>query len=244
MIDEQVTVVVPSSPIPRHPDTGILETTIESIRYHFPDAEIILTFDGLSTDTLPRHDDYEEYIRRALWRADRSWGAVCPFVHTEHQHQSLMMRQALNEIRTPLILYVEHDAPLVTDEVILWSPVYQALHSGEANLVRFHHEAHIPTEHEHMMHGRITVDDGLPLIRTSQWSQRPHLATTAFYERIMESYFPWSDRVFIEDRMHGIVDQAYRRHGLLGWEQFRLYISAPEGNNIKRSYHSDGRKSI
>ena len=237
-----VTVVVPTSPIPRHPDTAILEETIDSVRFHFPDAEIILTFDGLSADTVHRHHDYQEYIRRALWRA-RAWGAVCPFVFTEHQHQSLMMRRVLGEIRTPQVLYVEHDAPLVCDEPIPWGPIQSILSSGEANLIRFHHEAVIPEPHDHMMHGVRDFGEGMTMMRTSQWSQRPHLATAAFYGRLMDSYFPWTDRIFIEDRMHGIVDEAYRIYGMPGWEQFRLYIYAPEGNNIKRSYHTDGRKA-
>ena len=236
-----VTVVVPSSPIPRHPDTAILEETIDSVRFHFPDAEIILTFDGLSADTVHRHHDYQEYIRRALWRA-RAWGAVCPFVFTEHQHQSLMMKRVIGEIRTPQVLYVEHDAPLVC-EPIPWGPIQSILSSGEANLIRFHHEAVIPEPHDHMMHGVRDFGEGMTMMRTSQWSQRPHLATAAFYGRLMDSYFPWTDRIFIEDRMHGIVDEAYRIYGMPGWEQFRLYIYAPEGNNIKRSYHTDGRKA-
>jgi hypothetical protein len=238
-----VTVVVPTSPLPRHPDTGILEETIASVRYHFPDAEIILTFDGPSVDNVHRHDDYQEYIRRALWRA-RSWGAVCPFVFTEHRHQSLMMKGVMGEIRTPLILYVEHDAPLVCDEPIRWDLAVGLLGSGEANLVRFHHESLILPEHQHMAHGSLGLGEGIAAVRTSQWSQRPHLATTAFYDRILTSYFPWGDRTFIEDRMHGIVDEAYRRYGMAGWEQFRLYIYAPEGGNIKRSWHLDGRKSL
>ena len=40
--------------------------------------------------------------------------------------------------------------------------------------------------------------------------------------------------------MHGIVAEAFNQYGMLGWEQWRLHIYAPEGN-MKRSYHLDGR---
>lgn len=237
-----VTVVMPTSPIPTHPDTTILETTVASVRHWLPDAEILLTFDGLPPEHFHRHDDYEEYIRRALWLADHGgWGPVAPEVFTTHHHQSGMMRWALGEVHTPLVLYVEHDTPLVTDEPIDFDAAAAFLQSGRGDLLRFHHEAKIPREHEVMIHGGYWHKCGV--IRTSQWSQRPHLATTAFYERVMDSHFGWGDKVFIEDRMHGICDSAYRRFGMEGWQQYRLHLYDPGTGNLKRSYHLDGRKT-
>lgn len=233
---------MPTSAIPAHPDTTILETTVASVRHHLPDAEIMLTFDGLGVDNYHRHDDYEEYIRRALWLADHGgWGAVCPWVFTEHQHQSGMMQHVLDEIHTPLLLYVEHDTPLITDEPIDFAAASEFLLGGRGDLLRFHHEAVIPGEHLHMMHHGYWSHCGV--IRTSQWSQRPHLATTAFYDRILACHFSWGDKAFIEDRMHSVVDSAYRRFGMAGWQQYRLHIYDPGNGNLKRSYHLDGRRS-
>lgn len=241
-MNKDITVVLPTSPIPSHPDTAIVEETVASIRHWLPDAEILLTFDGLGPEHFHRHDSYEEYIRRVLWLADHGgWGPVAPEVFTTHQHQSGMMRWAMPEIHTPLLLYVEHDTPLVTDEKIDWDAAVKFLHSGRGDLLRFHHESVIPNEHGPMMHGGYWHKCGV--IRTSQWSQRPHLATTAFYERILKSHFTWNDKVFIEDQMHGICQSAYLRHGMGGWQQYRLHIYDPGGGNIKRSYHLDGRKS-
>lgn len=235
-----ISVIVPTSPIAAHPETDILEETISSIRHWLPDVEIFLTFDGIPPDHYHRHAQYDEYIRRALWLADHGgWGAVRPEVFTSHQHQSGMMRRTLGEVNTPLVFYVEHDAPLVTDEPIDFNAIENFLLRGHSDVVRLHHEAVIPDEHQHMMHG---TDKGF--LRTSQWSQRPHVSTVAFYNRVMESHFPWSDRVFIEDRMHGVVDSAYRDHGPLGWQQYRLHIYSPPGENLKRSYHLDGRKGF
>jgi hypothetical protein len=237
-----ITAVVPTSPIPSHPDTAILEETLDSIRHHLPDVEIILTFDGVRPETEDRRGDYEEYIRRALWLADHKYGNVCPLVFDDHRHQTGMMRAALAEIRTPLLIYVEHDTPLVVDELIDWHSV---LHFVPTNgVVRFHHEARTPDEHQHMMHGRAVVTTSFRQAgfeRTSQWSQRPHVAATAFYRRIMDSCFSPDARSFIEDKMHGVCDEAYRIDGLNGWSQYPLWIYHPDGGNIKRSYHLDGR---
>jgi hypothetical protein len=240
-----LTVVVPVSPIPSHPDTSILDETLGSIRFHHPAAEILLTFDGVRSEQEHCRDAYEEFIRRALWRADKHYGAVCPFIFEEHRHQSGMLKAVIDEVRTPLLMYIEADTPLVIDEPIDWDGITWFLTSGQGDLVRFHHEAAIPVEHLHMMHGHVSAtvsgSAAVSLTKTSQWSQRPHVATAAYYRRILDSYFSEKARCFIEDRMHGVVDNTFRRDGLLGWQQHRLHIYAPEGNNIKRSYTTDGR---
>lgn len=239
-----ITAVVPVSPIASHPDTAILDETLDSIRHHHPDAEIILTFDGVRAEQQDRYDAYEEFIRRTLWRCDKHYGGVVPFIFEEHRHQSGMLRAVLDEIRTPLLMYVEQDTPLVVDEPIAWGDIAALISNGSSNVVRLHHEGRIPDEHHHMIHGEEFSIFPFPkwnCTRTSQWSQRPHVANTAYYRRILDSHFTENSRCFIEDRMHGVVDNAYRRDGMAGWQQHRLHIYTPEGGNIKRSYHLDGR---
>ena len=230
-----ITVVVPVSPIPSHPSTAILDETLDSVRHHLPGSEIILTFDGVRPEQQHRRTDYERHIQTALWRADKIYKHTLPLIFEDHLHQTGMMREALEHIQTPLLMYVEQDAPLVTDEPIDWDAIIEFVASGASNSVRLHHEAVIPAAHEHMMHGN---DNGF--IRTSQWSQRPHIASVAFYRRIMANCFTQDACSFIEDKMHSIVHEAYRTGGMLGWVQYRTHIYNP-GVNLKRSYHTDGR---
>lgn len=240
-----ITAVVPISPIPSHPDTTILQTTLDSIRHHLPDAEVILTFDGVRPEQEDRRADYEEHIRRALWLADHHYGNMLPLVFDRHLHQVGMMRAALPKIDTTQLLYVEADAPLVTDEWIDFSGICDFIASGRSNLVRLHHEAVIPQAHEHMMHGRTHWGSKLSgettFVITSQWSQRPHVASKAFYRRIMDGCFTPDAKSFIEDKMHGVVDEAFNIDGIYGWDQYRLHIWDPDNGNMKRTYHLDGR---
>jgi hypothetical protein len=74
-----------------------------------------------------------------------------------------MMRKTIDEIQTPILLYVEGDAPLVTDVDIEWQECLDLLTYGQANTVRFHHEASIPESHNHLMFG---LEDGF--MKTSQ----------------------------------------------------------------------------
>lgn len=236
--NSMVTVIIPTSPIKSHPDISILDETIKSIRHHLPTAEIILTFDGVRKEQESRRDSYEEFIRRVLWKCNTEYKNVLPLIFEEHAHQSGMAREALKYVQTPLLLYVEQDTPLVTDFEIPFDQLIDELIDGTSNMIRFHFEAVIPKDHLHMMHGN--EDSAIPLIRTSQWSQRPHLASVAFYKRILSENFSDKAKSFIEDLMHGVLDEAYRVDGIHGWQQYRVHIYAPEGN-FKRSYHTDGR---
>lgn len=234
-IEEELTIVIPVSPIKSHPETHILEETIKSAVFHHPNSEIIITFDGVREEQEDMRADYEEHIRRILWKC-REWN-VKPYIFENHKHQSGMMQEIIDEIHTPMLLYMEQDTPLVTDCEIQWDKIYNLIMAGESNMVRLHHEALIHPEHKHMMLSE-PIDE---FVKTAQWSQRPHVASTAFYRRMMSENFSEKTKCFIEDLLHGKLHQAYVIDGEQGWNQWRVHIYHPDGGNIKRSGNLDGR---
>lgn len=237
---DPITVVIPTSPIPSHPSTAILEETISTVRTHLPDAEIILLFDGVREEQENFRASYEQYIYKVLWKCLHEWKNVLPIIFDEHQHQANMTKAVLQYIQTPLLLFVEHDTPLTPDREIPFDGIAKAVISGEADIVRLHHEALILDVHKHLMFDDVSQNiQGVPMMRTQQWSQRPHVASVAFYKRILNDYFT-GNKTMIEDRMYGVVEQACR-DGIMGWHNFRLWIYTPEGD-IKRSYTTDGRQ--
>lgn len=231
-----VTIIIPVSPIKSHPNTDILEETINNVRFHFPKAEIILTFDGVRKEQENKRADYNEFIRRILWKC-RKWKNITPYIFEENVHQSGMARAVIDSVDTPLLLYCEQDTPLVIDEPIEWDLLISKIISGDSNMVRFHFEAFVPKEHRHLMIGE--VED--KLLATAQWSQRPHLASVPFYRRILSDHFSQNAKCFIEDLVHGKLQEDFDRDGVLGWLQWKVHIYHPNNKNIKRSYHTDGR---
>ena len=236
-VDDTVTVLMPTSPIPSHPSLDIISETVASVRDRLPGAEILIMADGVAEHLAPRTRDYHEYLRRLAWECNHVWSGVTPFLFDTHTHQVGMTRRTLDEVRTPLVLFVEHDTPLVGD--VDWVGCARAVLSGATNLIRFHHEANVLEPHRHLM-----VDDvprlveGVPLLRTVQWSQRPHLAATGVYRTWLDARW-WRDSDgMIEDRMFGVVENDWLQHHDPG--RFRLTMYAPEGD-IKRSTHLDGR---
>lgn len=235
-----VTVLVPTSPVPAHPSTADLEATVASVlaQEKLAGCEIVVMVDGLPETDADRASAYEEYRRRLLWLCDHHWQNVLPILHEDHLHQTGMTRLALDEVTTPLVLFVEHDTPIVGD--ISWDTLTAAIMADRVDLIRLHHEDQIQDEHRHLMLDELPSDMEGALLRTVQWSQRPHLASVGFYRRILRDSFAPDERMMIEDRMHSVVQSHWRDFGLGGWFRFRLAMYAPSGG-LKRSTHLDSR---
>lgn len=230
----KITTVIPVSPIPSHPDISIISETIKSVQESLPGHQIIVTFDGVRPEQEEKRADYEEHIRRVLWE----FPDIEPYIFEEHTHQSGMLKAIIEDIKTPMICYVEHDTPLTTDVLIDWGKCGANILLGVFNVIRFHFEARIPEEHKYLMLDDQPKND---FVRTAQWSQRPHLASTAFYRYVLDTQFSKNSKCFIEDLLHGRLMNDFLKDGELGWNQWRVAIYHPEGGNIKRSYTTDGR---
>jgi len=234
MHKRDITIILATSVLPSHPDTRIIDQTISDIRVHFPDNEIIMQIDGLRQEQKSRKKDYDEYKSKILWKCMYEYKNVFPVIFDKHSHQTTMMNHTIDLIDTSLMLYVEGDTPLTPDLPIDWEKCLNMLEYDKANTIRFHFEASIPKEHDYLMLG---LEDGF--MKTIQWSQRPHLTRVKYYRDVV---LPASKyRTFIEDLYHGKVQDDYNSYGEDGWNIHKLWIYHPE-NNIKRSYHLDGRE--
>jgi len=240
---DQVTVLMPSSPIKSHPSTHIIEETIESIRSQpeLEHCEIIIMLDGVRPEQNTRKGDYEEHTRRLLWLCNNAWSNVIVHLHEDHLHQGMMTRKALESlVQTGLILFIEQDTPIC--DFIEWEGMGEAIRTGAANIIRLHHEAMILPDHLHLMIQPPLIRGNVRITRTVQWSQRPHLASTEFYRWMTSTYFGGESRTMIEDVMYSVLETHYREKGIEGWEKFKLWIYTPIADHIKRSYHTDGRE--
>lgn len=232
---DNITIILVTSVLPSHPNTRVIDETMKAIRTQLPNVEIIMQIDGLREEQLDRKENYDEYKTQVLWKCLHEWDNVLPIVFTEHSHQSTMMRETIDLIKTPLMLYVEGDAPLTPDRDIDWDKCVQYILDGSASTIRFHHEEVLPKEHESLMIGQ--PENGFR--KTFQWSQRPHLSTVRYYKDVVLPSV--KERAFIEDTFHGIVHQDWIVDGKIGWYRHRLVIYYPK-DGLQRSYHIDGRE--
>lgn len=103
-LKDLVTVLVSTSPIKSHPDTSIIEKTVESIRKKLPENEIFIMIDGIRNEQEYLRENYQEYIRRLLWLCNHKWSNVLPIVFPEFRHQQGITKETIKMVNTPTIL--------------------------------------------------------------------------------------------------------------------------------------------
>ena len=114
-MNNQLTVIIPTSPIPSHPSTEILDETIKNIR-NFTDAQIIICFDGVHSSLSHREKDYAQYLKLVGTKMMNGFYGDCKAaMFPEHTHQAEMVRTVLKAVTTPLIFFVEHDTYIKGD---------------------------------------------------------------------------------------------------------------------------------
>lgn len=232
---EKITVLISSSPIPSHPSPRMIVETIASVRAQLPDCEILIMQDGVRPEQEHRRADYETYKQELLFMCRNEYHNVLPIFFDEFLHQAEMTRRTLDKVKTPHILFLEHDTPLCDDRKIEWAGIVKIVESGWAESVRL---AHMDCEFIHPEHMHLMIDScrqdvcGIQAMRTRQYSQRAHVASVDYYRRLL-STFTENCRTFIEDRAYTLFEG--------GQVPFKLAIYTPDGH-IKRSRDLNGRE--
>lgn len=228
MIDDLVTVLIPTSTIPSHPDTRIIDETLRSIRYHLPSARLIILADGLRPEFEHRRDGYRQYLDALLSRG------LEMLQFPNHCHQATMVKFALGRVTTPLVLWSEHDQALLTgdDRMIDWGMLAAAVASGAVELARLMLTETIHPLHEYLYSGAV---DGYPqLVRNRQYSGWTHLASTEFYRRMLDG-FDTRARMTIERYVYGFIENSG------DWNKWKMASYIPDAERAKRIRHLDGR---
>ncbi len=228
-----ITVLISSSPIESHPSTAIIEETLASIRYHLTDSPIFIMLDGIRHEQEKYKERYSEYIYNLVVHALRNEHNVrlVPFI--KFTHQARMTVRTLEMVDTPLLLFVEHDTPLV-NRTIDWNMLKTAIQDRQTNHIRLHYDEQIHVEHQHLMCGKLTPW----LIKTIQFHNRPYLTHTDWFRGLLAANFTPDSRTFIEDKVYSPVVCA-------DWETYKLTVYDPEATerNMKRSRDLNGRGS-
>ena len=235
MFEDIISVIISSSVIPSHPSTRVIDETLTSIRAHLPDVPIYVMVDGLREEQKEREADYKEYTRRMMWRMfnDQDDDRILVIPCVDFMHQALMTMRVIDRlVKTPQILFVEHDTPLMDNRFIDWQYLSTVIANGITNHVRLHYDETIHPDHQHMMQGKLTPH----LIKTVQWHQRPHLANAPWYLKVLEANFTPKSRTWIEDKVYSPVSCA-------PWDDYRLTVYDPDGTGelMKRSRDLNGR---
>jgi hypothetical protein len=229
--DEAITICTTTSPIPSHPSTWIVDEVYKSVRRHLPNARYLFLFDGVRQEQENLREGYEEYRATLTTRmASGEWTHAEYMMFAEFTHQAGMIRTALahGHIRTPLVLWIEHDFPF-NDLSIDWQGIVNSLLDNEVCYLRFA----LPEENWISVQALNTPTPsrfGVPMMRTMNYSSLPHVCRVDFLKRLVE--FFKMGRIHLEcEATEGIAFHE---------EQWRLALYTPPGD-LARFYSLDGR---
>ena len=232
-----VTIVIPTSVSVVHPSTEIIDQVIKGVRRYFPHNEIILQVDGLREEQSHRKEFYDEYKSILLWKSLHEWKNVLPIIFDEHLHQSTMMKQTIDLIKTPLMFYIEGDIALKSNLKVNWQEIIDMLSSEKAYTIRFYtFNKSIEPNHMYLM-----MDQEGDFIRTFQWSQQPHISYVWYYrDMVLPNTSP---KLFIEDKFYGkVFSDCHEDSG--GWDSHRLWLYNPIDKDIRVVDDLDGRRNL
>ena len=226
--DEAITIVIPTSPIACNPSTEIIDETCAQVRKHLPDAKILILADGVHPEEEYLRDRYDGYLE-ALYKKD--WTNVETISFSAWNHQSGMLRQILFErdiVKTPLVLWSEHDIPFRNDHLIDWQGIVDTLLDGQIGGIRFELTGDPPKHNE--MRGKINPH-GVPLELSTQYVNWPQVFRLDYLKEFLEVF--GNSKTYLEcSEFDGRVGQL--------WDRWQYGIYSPEGE-IRRCYHTHGR---
>jgi hypothetical protein len=226
------TAIIPTSPIPSHPDTTLIDEVVANFRFHFPDGPVVIMADGVWNGVKHRAEQYSEYLTRLKNRYSNTKIITWPI----HRSQSFMTRWVLEgyTVNTPYILFNEHDIPLRTDIKIDWDTIFELLRVGRTDVIRLSGFGEgIHPAHAHLAHG-FEYYNNSTFCKTRQWSQWPHISSKNFYLQMLAKHFDSQEIKMIEERMHGVCQTH-----LGSW--IRLWMYLPEGKDKRCFTHKEGR---
>ena len=223
---DNITAVITTSPVPKHPSLEFIEQVYADIRYHLENVPILILADGVRDEQRSWAEKYTEY-KNAL--RNKEWPNVQIVEFSDFSHQAGMIRSALPKIQTPLILWVEHDYRLLPD-FIDWNGIVETLLDNEVTSVRFATDdclvAREPFEREAFISSH-----GVPLRKTVEYLSFPNIARRELYE----SFLP----LFKTARTHLECTLTRRLTEQDNWGKIKLSIWNP--TNRIRTLHLNAR---
>jgi hypothetical protein len=253
MVDEKITIIITTSPIPSHPSTAMIESVYHGVRFHLPNSPILILADGVREEQEHLRESYTEYISRL-----RRLNLPNVWIHADgvFRHQAgmtgeLYKRQKDSDIQswdkylnTPLLLWVEHDF-LMTCDYIDWRGIVNTLMSKDYHCIRFCHDDNKnlfdrPNQKEQFLtitgrHMEREYNEwGVPLLPVVEMDTLPHIARVDYYKFLIDH--------FVHGKIHvdcPQIQETIQRHHAT----WRVALYTPDGPSMKRFHNLMGRGS-
>ena len=166
----------------------------------------------------------------------------------DHLHQANAIREALKRVTTKYVLMIEHDC-MINGEInfrdiirtmdenpetvkhVLFSLKYGTiLDTGEQ--ISYADQSEKP--------GQYLETNGIRLLKTYNWSMRPHIANTEYYRDLIEEFIDKNTRSYLEDIIYGIEKNRTDANPAVH-SRFGTWVYYPEEGRMRNHVHHDCR---
>lgn len=202
-LEEAVTVVVTTSPVPSHPSTALLDHVVASFELAgLSGCRLLIVCDGFCVQERPRPKrgivteamatGYREFVGEIVRRFTGS-DRVAVVVLQEHAGFGYAVKAALERVATPLVCVVQHDNAFVRR--VNLAPVARALLAGE--LVRYvglmssataDYESLCMSRYGVRLPGAFEVER-CKLVPLIYWYDKTHLASVDYYRSLFDAVY-------------------------------------------------------
>lgn len=190
-----LTLLIPASPIPSHPNTAVIERALDSLLTHLPDGAFrtIVCHDPPSPSLAPdRSNAFERYLQRLeRLTAAGKYRRLDIDVTTAPRwgHLAGSLRHTIGRVQSEFVFILQHDF-FLTEHLPILDLIEMMRRHPEVKHLRLNRKANLPrlwdgrTEERRRFFAERSFD-GVRVCQTLAWSDNPHLARTEYYSDLI-----------------------------------------------------------
>ena len=241
-LNNLLTIITTTSPIPSNPNTEMLEITQKSL-FLIPalrGCRKIIVFDGVPKDLDHLKEAYEAYKENVirLTKEDPYFSNTELIFCRNHLHLAFAIGEALRIVTTPFIFIHQHDFQLIKD-----FDAFGLIRSMELNPnlkhIVLNRMLNFPLPHwNYVVDENIEGESLVPLCRTFGWSDNDHFSTVEYYTDFVLPQIRW------KGAMEWFLHPAEVRETKENPEnhlKYGTYFYGPLGDG-RYLWHLDGRR--
>ena len=240
MIQNKITTIISTSPVPSMPEFYHLKTTIDSLNLvpKLAQSDILVVFDFPSDiQEIVKYNEYKNNVVEFYNKYSN-----IKFLHLEEWgHLSGVMEMAVRYVETPYIFVQQHDLPLIREFEL--DKVLICLEKDKlVKHVRLNKRHNLAIGWDRRPLFGAYENQYVNLTKTACWSDQSHLTTKAYYENVILPETK-GKKIFMEEIFHWKMDlpegcELEEMHKKLG----TFLYGSPGAPPVIR--HSDARNDI
>lgn len=244
----ELTVVIPTSWIPTHPSTAIIERSVRSIRHvlGLKSAQLVIGCDGLDEAEKCRADldRYRERLRHLVEGQSEFSPATLVELPVTMGLPGVIM-EAFRHVQTRCVLVFQHDVEVVRSIDVQGILSAILLDGSPVKYVRINHRRNIAIKSDYILKEFSDPRVAIPLLRTSSWSDMPHFTTAEYYRlTVLPLLKAGRGSRGVENKVAAVYWENIERDGFdkaQSWHGTFLYGNLGDPPVVR---HLDGRKTL